>query len=112
MELKKFVEETLAQIVEGVVAANERVKDKKAFVNPSLNLSHSQFKGVATSRGFEAMPVEFDVAVTTESASEQKAGGGIFVSVVGIGAQAANESSLSSNSRVKFTVNLQLPNGL
>ena len=57
----------------------------------------------------DAQLVEFDVALYVEKESETKAGLGVFVASLGIGANGKSPSGDSTLSRVKFKVPLALP---
>ncbi len=90
MELKDFIKETLVEIIEGV-------KDAQGAIDSG---------SVVGRRQESAQTVDFDVAVTTSSATE----GGGKVSVMGIGS-AGLEGSTSSEAvtRIKFAVPIDLP---
>lgn len=115
MDLRTFVAETLAQIVDGVAEAQSRLAQgaTNARLNPATRDAGSQLYG-------DPQPVEFDVAVTVATQSDDlsadkigaKAG---LLSVVSLGASA--ESGTQSHettrneaiSRVKFVVSLAQP---
>jgi hypothetical protein len=120
MPLKQFVAETIAQIVEGVVEAQERVSKLKGTVNPT--------KGVRLGQKFQeehcasedsegyilgnvVQTVSFDVAVTAEEGQGTEAGAGVRVALFTLGAAGHSDSKSSSASRVQFTVPLLLPPG-
>ncbi|NNU59708.1 trypco2 family protein [Ochrobactrum soli] len=103
MELKEFVQETLKQILDGVAAAQEsklgdNINAAHAFAENG-NLFQSQY-GTFTR-------VDFEVAVTAESAKEGKAS----ISVWSIGGSGGLSEKENSVSRIKFSVPLRLPDG-
>ena len=55
------------------------------------------------------MLVDFDVAVTTSEGAEGKAGAGLFVAGIGLGAKGGVTAENSAISRVKFQVPVTLP---
>ncbi len=101
MELREFVERSLAEIIQGVAAAQQEVS-KGARSNGSINPK-------ALMRGNELVSVQFDVAVTAVEGGA--AGGGISVlgGIVSIGGQAKSETRAESISRIKFDVPVWLP---
>lgn len=111
MKLKDFVAETLKEIVDGVVEAQEHYKEKGGSVNSS-RLAYRTSHGTQLwdeSTGQPAQMVDFDVAVTTTEGSETKGGIGVFVGSVGLGSQGKSDASNSSCSRIKFSVSVLLP---
>ena len=105
MDLKEFVQKTLTQIAEGVVAAQE-CAPKGAGVNPRIQGSPQSDENL-TSSGTRLQEVEFDVALTTTDSSSL--GVGILIAVIGGGGSA--EESATSVSRIKFSVPIELPKG-
>ena len=100
MELKYFVAETLKQIIEGVQIAQEYAEDKQGSIVGWQDIRFAR-------ENFQT--VEFDVAVTTQDATQAKGGAGIFVGPVGVGSQVESDRLNQSVSRVKFSVPLFLP---
>jgi len=96
MDVKEFVAETLRQIVDGVVDAQQQTKGKNAVVAPY----HDYHKTVS-----------FDVAVTVVEGKETSGKAGISVWSVGAGVRGKSESSSSTVSRIKFEIPVELPQG-
>lgn len=118
MDLKDFVKSSLSQVAEGIIEANNALKDTDAIVNPAeivVNSDNSQAYGRTKRPELKEDPtrvvekVEFDVAVTVQEGESTNAG--IKVSVMSIGLGAGGESSLTqgSQSRIKFTVPMVFP---
>lgn len=100
MELKEFIAATLQQIITGVVEAQNYIKKEK--INAVVN---SQI-GARTDK-----TIEFDIAVTVNESKSTSAGGGISVaSIINAGGKKQTESLEQSISRVKFSVDVLLPN--
>jgi len=113
MKLKDFVAETLKEIVDGVIEAQEYYKGKDGSVN-SKYLTFRNDQGMQMwhkDTGQPAQQIDFDVAVTTTEETETKGGIGVFVGAVGLGTQGKSDATNSSSSRIKFTVPIFLPNG-
>jgi hypothetical protein len=94
MELKKFVEETLLQVMEGVKSAQEKASNYGGRINPSSGMCEN---------------IHFDVAITTVEGKNKKEGIGIFVGSLGLGSQGEKENLNSSVSRIKFQVLVDFP---
>ncbi|MDN7138076.1 hypothetical protein J6J34_07625 [Pseudidiomarina sp. 1ASP75-14] len=112
MKLEQFVEESLKQIITGVLKAKEYGEKNGAYVNPVNAAFNSNSENViyCTETGIPLQQVAFDVAVTvTSSQSEfsdsQAEIGDITVS----GSTSESNSSNSSASRIKFLVPVRLP---
>jgi hypothetical protein len=113
MKLKDFVAETLKEIVDGVVEAQEYYKAKGGSVNSS-SITFRTDQGLQmwdSENGQPVQQIEFDVAVTTTEGKETKGGIGVFVGPVGLGSQGKSDATNSSSSRIKFSVPILLPKG-
>jgi hypothetical protein len=114
MELKEFIAESLKNIIDGVIDAQEYANKKNAAINPNYPLNLNKVPGFAQSPGEMNLSgyhqiIEFDVAVTTSSEIEAKVGGGIFVAAVTLGASGKDNQSNSVFSRIKFSIPIGLP---
>ena len=111
MDLREFIAQTLAQIVEGIGDAQGRVKDRGAIVNPILHTSHEQAgkQGFLRSGDLFVPIVQFDVALTVVEGTGTKGGIGVFAGAFTLGSSGQSQSESSSVSRVKFSVPITLP---
>lgn len=109
MELNEFVEETLNQIVEGVVKAEEAVKEKGATVNPIGVFESNGMKIISGNKQPTVQMVDFDVVLSVTEAGGKGAKAGIFIGPVGVGANAKSETKSSAMNKVKFAIPLKLP---
>ena len=116
MDLKEFVSASLSQIAEGIIDANDKLKDKGAYVNPNGVQAYSndaKAYGRLNADFKDHLPlvelVNFDVAVQVESGSQ--AGGGLKISIasIGVGAEGSSSESHSSASRIRFRVPMVYP---
>ena len=96
MDIKEFVSETLSQIIDGVVDAQQQTKGKNAVVAP-----HYAYQ----------QKVGFDVAVTVVESMEKTGKAGITVWSIGGGVSGKSETSSSTVSRIKFEIAIELPKG-
>lgn len=93
MELREFVQRTIEEIISGVKASH----------------AHATENGANVASENDNAEIKFDVAVTTSEAGESKGGIGLFVGGFGIGGQAKTGSANSSESRIQFSVFVNLP---
>ena len=116
MDLKQFIRESLVQISEGIIEANEKLSDTSAIVNPDAIQAYSKeakaFGRINEDfRSDDALVqlIEFDVALHAESGSE--AGGGLKLSIASIGVDGGGKYSQtdSSESRIKFSIPMVYP---
>jgi hypothetical protein len=96
MDIKEFVSDTLKQIIDGVVDAQQYAKTKRAVVAPY----HDYQKNIG-----------FDIAVTVDESKQKEGKAGITVWSVGGGVSGKTESSSSTVSRIKFEIPIELPQG-
>ena len=120
LTLRDFVKETLSQIVHathdfqkehaatGATVSLELQQGDKAYADKGLIIVDW---GVSESQGVKyATLVDFDVAITAEDTESAKAGGGIRVlSVLKAEGGLETQAATGSQSRVKFTLPLQIP---
>lgn len=113
MDLEQFVSTALTQIVRGVLSAQEKLKDTRAYVNPGLGTlppSHGMSTVINADGSLQHLrDVEFDVALTVGDKQGADGGAGIKVFGAQLGATGSVAYENSSVSRVKFVVPLALP---
>ncbi|AUG01405.1 hypothetical protein CXQ81_12585 [Pseudomonas sp. 09C 129] len=120
MELKDFIKNSLCQIAEAILDANEELKGTDAVVNPTrmqTNSNNSQAYGRTVkaddntylSKTRIVEKVEFDVSVTTDA--ESQVNGGIKISIASVSVKGGGESSdkAGSESRIKFSIPMVFP---
>ena len=111
VELKQFVSETLKQIIDGVLEAQDYASKHMASVNPR---GHRVFEGTGIqdremSPTLPLHPVEFDVAVSSEAKDSAQGGVGVFVGPLAVGTKGTMESASQGMSRIHFTIPVVLP---
>jgi hypothetical protein len=109
MDIKDFVENSLIQIVEGVVNANTKLKEMGAKVSSKdiRPLRESTTYNQVTNQVVNL--VDFDLALTVSDKDSSGIGGGIKITSFTIGGQSQNESTKQTVSRIKFSIPLTLP---
>lgn len=111
IKLEDFVSETLRQILNGIVKAQENAKELGGEVNPSTaNYRTDQGMQLYDYRdGSLIEHVNFDVVVTTSEGTETKGGIGVFVGPIGLGSHGYSNATNQSISNIKFTVPVKFP---
>lgn len=111
MNVEEFVTETLKQIINGVLAAQEYGLDKGVRINPTSIETYDSDGKFSSSLPAPNEPrnVQFDIAVTTTTATSKQAGAGLSVWGIGIGGQGEKGSSDQVVSRISFTIPVQIP---
>ncbi|MCZ4305942.1 hypothetical protein O4G98_14505 [Zoogloeaceae bacterium G21618-S1] len=116
MELRDFVAQTLTEIAEGVVRAQETLTPIGAKVNPQMSRVFSKgeknYEAFGWANGEGANPVllvSFDVAVTASEGRKTKGGIGVVTGIVSLGSSGATDRNDTAVSRLSFKVPLLLP---
>ncbi len=109
MELKEFVSETLKQIVEGVVLAQQDAKQHGAIVNPAGVMSKQGGVYLSNGSAKNVQLIDFDISLTETEASKAGARIGVLFGSLGAGAHGTAESGSNAINRIKFTVPIVLP---
>jgi len=110
MDLKDFISESLIQIIDGVIVAQEYANEKKADVAPRLSAESGPRDTFRALHGNEPLQtVEFDVAVTASETDKAEGTIGILVATLGVGVKGSEETQTTELSRIKFSVPIGLP---
>lgn len=104
MDIREFVEETLKQVIEGVKAAQE--SEGGNLINASNNAPVSGHLFSNGTLGTFTI-VEFDIAVSAETAGK----GGAGLKVFGVGVEGSGEHKSGYANRISFAVPVRLPDG-
>ncbi|MCP5358584.1 MAG: hypothetical protein H7A06_10620 [Pseudomonadales bacterium] len=108
MELSKFVQTTIEQIITGVSNSQEFARSKGATVNPArleyLKDGKNNFHNSPLPQN-----VEFDVGLTSTSTDESTEGIGVFLGSINLGKKNEVGTEHTAITSVKFTVPIVLP---
>jgi hypothetical protein len=88
MELRDFVAETIKQVIDGVVTAQQYATSKGAHVNPAINFRTDQ--GMQMFDRETGQPIQlilFDVAVTAVEGTKTQGGIAVFAGAFGAGSK-------------------------
>ena len=114
MELSEFVKQSLTQIVAGVKASQDEIRNQGGYVNPAVfasspgNVGTTHFGSVDD--GQNVLLVDFDVAVTITDTIEGGVGGKLSVaSLFKVEAGGKGSTASEATSRIRFKVPLALP---
>lgn len=110
MKLKDFIKETLKEIVEGVVDAQNETKDTGAIINPSAFFTGpngDKFFSHSGSRHIEE--IEINVAVSVSEVEGEKSGIGVVGGFFSGGIGNSSETNNSTVSMIKFKIPVALP---
>jgi hypothetical protein len=96
MDVKEFLSETMRQVIEGILDAQEQTKNKGAVVVP---------------HGGSEKAVRFDIAVAVTEGTQASGIGSLQVYGDGSNVNGKSESSNSIVHRVQFEVPVEYPSG-
>ena len=113
MDLKDFIIETIASIVEASKELSEKYRPTGAVVNPPASSNNPNDPTFAEDNRLysnrRVQNVEFDVAVTTASSTSGGGKAGLKIWVAEGSAEGAHSRSDERVSRIRFSVPLSLP---
>jgi hypothetical protein len=107
MDLKEFLGQALADIVQGVLDAQQALGASGKFINPELSTqqgTHEKHGKLVSIQGQLVQTVEFDIAVTATEGTGTKGGIGVVAGVFALGSQGQSQAETSAVSRIKFSV--------
>ena len=110
MELQEFVRETLLQITRGVKEEQEAVKEYGGVVNPKQYRNPTDATNAKVNNEFcPVQDIDFEVALTSTTGKENKAGIGVALGGFKVGADKNSEGKSVAATSVRFTVPLVFP---
>jgi hypothetical protein len=115
MKLGDFIAQTVSEIIDGVVRAQEYAKDKGADVNPKhanwSDTKHGFYTNVCTGDDPAPLltPIDFDVLLTIGDDDKAQGGIGVFAASFGIGVKAEAKEYAETVNRISFQILARLP---
>ncbi|EGK03400.1 hypothetical protein [Dysgonomonas mossii] len=110
MELKEFVKETLIQITEGVMEAQEECFKSGGLINPMLAVKTSNEEVYKHhDSDYPATKITFKVGLTESDTKDNKKGIGVFLGKMSLGAESSKGSEIQSVTSIEFSVVAVLP---
>lgn len=112
MELKEYISRTLLEIVEGVKTAQDQAVNYGSFINPTgLAFDSRQING--RPYDFEesniSQIIDFDIAVTVQEESRDKACIGVLTGILGGKLQGESGEHNVLSHRIRFSVPILFP---
>ena len=109
MELKDFIKETLVQITNGVVEAQNIINGTGCYINPE-----GYYKGEQVHTGYNKeyrsiQKVKMSIAINVIENNQTKAGLGVVSAILTAGASTTNSDSNSVTNRIEFEIPISLP---
>lgn len=116
MELKDFISETLSQLIEGIIDAQNKVLkpgDTGGRICPHVrNLPDEKTSIGIYGRTNDHLPVilvDFDIMLLAQEESGKKGGIGVVTGLVGLGAQSENKENAQTSHKIHFKIPVALP---
>ena len=110
MELKEFITQTLININQGILDAQELTKDSGFLINPK-NYKKDKDKNYIVHNG--CLPViqeiEFNVVVNVTAGKDSKIAVGAFTGILSGGISNTNQNNNSTQTTIKFNLPVQFP---
>ena len=110
MELKDFITQTLININQGIIDAQEQTKDSDIKINPK-NFKQDKYNNYIQYNGAPptVQEIEFNVVVNVSEGNDSKIAVGVFSGFVSGGASNTDKTNNSTQSTIKFTLPIQFP---
>jgi len=114
MELKNFISQSILEIFEGVKQAQNQTKKLNGLIAPKkLRISAKEIPNHQSIIGYmhqtPVISVDFDISVTTQDLTKEKAGAGIFIAAFGLGGQIGSETLNNQLNKLRFSIPVILP---
>lgn len=114
MELKDFISETIQQISIGVKDAMEKCSDLDVIVNPDVTIGGDGDYFILNDKNHISIQrrvqiIDMDISVVVTATTENKMGGKIGISMIGLGGETRGIENTSNTNRVKFSIPVCLP---
>ena len=115
MELKEFVSSTLMQIADGVKMAQDSYKSLGGEVNPkgfqqvNGDIPYGKKDISAKGEAYLLSNVQFEVALTSDSSSNNSGGIGVLFGAISIGGKSGEGERQVAVTKIKFNVPVKLP---
>lgn len=111
MDLKDFVSETIVQISQGLIEAQEKAKDLGTVINPPLFTKPDDIivKDNYGNTDQAAQFIDFDICLTVENANNSEAKGKISIFSCSLGGGESSSVNIGNMNRIKFTIPVVFP---
>lgn len=110
MELKEFITQTLININQGIIDAQEQTKESGIKINPK-NIRKRDSGTYDASNGNSAtiQEIEFNIVVNVTEGNDSKIAVGAFTGLLSGGVSNTNQNNNSTQTTIKFNLPVQFP---
>jgi hypothetical protein len=112
MELRKFISDSLLQIVQGVVDSSSDIASLGGAVSPAYSGAGDGHVGSTLANGKPVHAIEFDVVVSVSAGASTEGHEVISVASAHAKSSSAQSEQTAETSRLRFVIPLQLPTDL
>jgi len=110
MELKEFITQTLININQGIIDAQEQTKDSGIKINPkNIRKRDSGNYDVYNGNSATIQEIEFNIVVNVAEGNDSKIAVGAFTGLLSGGVSNTNQNNNSTQTTIKFNLPVQFP---
>jgi hypothetical protein len=110
MELKEFITQTLININQGIIDAQEQTKESGILINPkNIRKRDSNIYEVYNGNSAPIQEIEFNIVVSATEGKDSKIAVGAFTGVLSGGVSNTNQNNSSTQTTIKFNLPVQFP---
>ncbi|MFV8332098.1 hypothetical protein [Flavobacterium sp. GSP14] len=110
MELKEFITQTLININQGIIDAQEQTKESGIVINPkNIKKRDSNIFEVCNGNSAPIQEIEFNIVVNVTEGKDSKIAVGAFTGMLSGGVSNTNQNNSSTQTTIKFNLPVQFP---
>ncbi len=110
MELKEFITQTLININQGIIDAQEQTKESGILINPkNIKKRDSNIYEVYNGNSAPIQEIEFNIVVNVTEGKDSKIAVGAFTGILSGGISNTNQNNNSTQTTIKFNLPVQFP---
>lgn len=110
MELKEFITQTLININQGIIDAQEQTKESGIVINPkNIKKRDSNIYEVYNGNSAPIQEIEFNIVVNVTEGKDSKIAVGAFTGMLSGGVSNTNQNNSSTQTTIKFNLPVQFP---
>lgn len=110
MELREFITQTLININQGIIDAQDQTKDSGIIINPqNIRKRDSNIYEFYNGNSAPIQEIEFNVVVNVTEGKDSKIAVGAFTGMLSGGVSNTNQNNNSTQTTIKFSIPVQFP---
>lgn len=110
MELKEFITQTLININQGIIDAQEQTKESGIVINPkNIKKRDSNIFEVCNGNSAPIQEIEFNIVVNVTEGKDSKIAVGAFTGMLSGGVSNTNQNNSSTQTTIKFNLPVKFP---